>query len=167
MQSSLFRTLPSLQRSLARPNPNVRYLASKPPRNSNKGNNGNAPAAPPKPERTTDAVENAETHANSTPSVNTAPPSPTSLSLDFSPMEEGEPGGGDGGDRTGARSNEGSLSSIERRRRFMSRAVLASFGLGMIATAVYLGRDWEPEELSSKRMVSSRGHSSILELCVS
>ncbi|KAK7691967.1 hypothetical protein QCA50_005372 [Cerrena zonata] len=76
-----------------------------------------------------------------TPSTSSVP------SLDFSPVEESQER-----ERTGARSSKDSLSSIERRRRFMSRVSLAFmlFGAGM--GTWYLGRDWEDGELKELRI---------------
>ena len=79
-------------------------------------------------------------------------PSQTALSLDFSPEADA---GDEPTQRTGARSSKDSLSSIERKRRFMSRATLAALGLGAVFGTVYLGREWEPSELAAKKMVSS------------
>lgn len=148
MQTSLFlRTLPSLRHSAVRSN--VRYLASKAPPPPPPNSGGSKPSKKLKPAvaEKTKATENLETGAERAEAMS----SPTSLSLDFSPAEEG---GQAERDTTGARSSEGSLSSIERRRRFMSRATLAAMGLGLVATAVYLGREWDEDELKSKKLVS-------------
>lgn len=85
-----------------------------------------------------------------TPSTSSVP------SLDFSPVEESQER-----ERTGARSSKDSLSSIERRRRFMSRVSLAFmlFGAGM--GTWYLGRDWEDGELKELRIVCTS-----LRLCL-
>ena len=68
-------------------------------------------------------------------------------SLDFMPSVEEEPR------RTGARSSKGTMSGAEKRRQVMSRVMLAIVGGGIVAHTVYLGREWEPEELVSKRLV--------------
>lgn len=77
-------------------------------------------------------------------------PAKTGLgALDFSPVEiphEQEK-------RTGARSSKDSLSTGERKRRFMSRVSLALMLAGLGTYAVYMGRDWEEDELRAKKMV--------------
>ena len=78
------------------------------------------------------------------------PPSPTSLSLDFSPVSEQDE---EATRRTGARSSKDSLSSIERRRKAMGRATFAALGIGLLAGTVYLGREWTEDELKDKKMV--------------
>ncbi|KAF9047783.1 HAD-like domain-containing protein [Panaeolus papilionaceus] len=76
-------------------------------------------------------------------------PTKTGLgALDFSPVEiphEQEK-------RTGARSSKDSLSTGERKRRFMSRVSLALMLAGLGTYAVYMGRDWEEDELRAKKM---------------
>ncbi|TFK68476.1 NIF-domain-containing protein [Pluteus cervinus] len=70
-------------------------------------------------------------------------------SLDFSPTvgpEEDEP------KRTGARSSKDTLSSGEQKRRAMSRTMLGMTALGLIGGVVYLGREWDPEELKERKM---------------
>ncbi|KDR69858.1 hypothetical protein GALMADRAFT_77092 [Galerina marginata CBS 339.88] len=67
--------------------------------------------------------------------------------LDFSPPElEKE------FQRTGAKSSKGSLSTNERKRRFMGRVSLAVLALAFGASTVYMGRDWEEDELKVKKM---------------
>lgn len=68
-------------------------------------------------------------------------------SLDFAPGEDPHQG------RTGAKSSRDSLSSIERKRRFMGRVSMALMLLGAGAATWYSGRDWEDDELRELRMV--------------
>ena len=70
-------------------------------------------------------------------------------SLDFSPGEDEGPRQ----ERTGARSSKDSLSSIERRRRFLGRVTLAMMLAGAGAATWAMGREWDDEELKAKRMV--------------
>ncbi|PPR01383.1 hypothetical protein CVT24_006221 [Panaeolus cyanescens] len=67
--------------------------------------------------------------------------------LDFSPVEMPQ----QEEKRTGARSSKDSLSTGERKRRFMSRVSLALLLSGLGAYAVYMGRDWEEDELRTKK----------------
>ncbi|EJD08232.1 HAD-like protein [Fomitiporia mediterranea MF3/22] len=118
---------------------NARYLATKPltsPGASQSSNSADATKPPDSPAPTPESAES-------------TPPSTTSLSLDFSPKAESE---GEPMQRTGARSSKDSLSSIERRRRFLGRATLAAFGVGVIAGTFYLGREWEADELKAKKL---------------
>lgn len=73
-------------------------------------------------------------------------------SLDIAPGAEEEP------QRTGARSSKDSLSSIERRRRFMGRVSLAVLLLGTAVQTWYLGREWEEDELNDRRLVRPSFH---------
>jgi hypothetical protein len=82
----------------------------------------------------------------STPAPQRSPES--SLSLDFA-LEKGS----ESTQSTGAKSSKHSLSSIERRRRLFSRFTLGLFVFGIVAEAIYLGRDWEENELKEKRLV--------------
>ena len=86
------------------------------------------------------------------------PPNPSTLSLDFSPAEgqqhDSSQSSASGQQRTGAKSSKDSLSSIERKRRNMTRTTLVMWGLGMIAGAVYMGREWEEGELKQMKVVS-------------
>lgn len=74
---------------------------------------------------------------------------PTTMlpTLDFSPKSEQEP------QRTGARSSTGTLSSNEQKRQNMTRISLAILALGMIANAVYMGREWSEDDLRTKKRV--------------
>lgn len=72
-------------------------------------------------------------------------------SLDFSPGEEEAKQA-----RTGARSSKDSLSSIERRRRFMGRVSLAMLLAGAGVATWYMGREWEEDELKAKKLVRTR-----------
>ena len=56
-------------------------------------------------------------------------------------------------DRTGARSSADSLSSIERRRRYLTRAIGVLFGIGVLVQGVYAGREWDEEELRVRKLV--------------
>ncbi|KAG6332746.1 hypothetical protein ID866_6344 [Astraeus odoratus] len=91
------------------------------------------------------------------PSQNSSQPSPPGQpsasqlpSLDFQPRErEQEP---ERTERTGAKSSRDSLSSIERRRRFLARFSLGLLALGIGVQLVYLGREWGPDELKDKKI---------------
>lgn len=107
-------------------------------------------AKAPEPPKFTDSPSTS-TQPSSDSKAEVIPPSSTSLSLDFSPAsdQESEPT-----HRTGARSSKDSLSSIERRRRYLGRATLIALGLGLLVEGFYLGNDWEEDELKSMRLVS-------------
>ncbi|KAG1865503.1 HAD-like domain-containing protein [Suillus subalutaceus] len=82
------------------------------------------------------------------PPQNPPPPPPTSLpSLDFQPAEP-EP---EKTQRTGAKSSKDSLSSIERKRRFLGRLSLGVLAVALGVQVVYLGRDWETDELKERK----------------
>ncbi|KAF9471782.1 HAD-like protein, partial [Pholiota conissans] len=74
----------------------------------------------------------------------TATPSSVAT-LDFSPQYEETK-------TTGAKSSKGSLSTNERKRRLMSRVFLALLGLGFTAQTIYMGRDWDEDELKGKKI---------------
>lgn len=94
-------------------------------------------ASAPKTSPTEPETQNATTSSSALPS------------LDISPaVEEEQPQ-----ERTGAKSSKDSLSSIERKRRFMGRVSLAVLLLGTAVQTWYLGREWEADELKDKRMV--------------
>ncbi|KZT21120.1 HAD-like protein [Neolentinus lepideus HHB14362 ss-1] len=92
----------------------------------------------------------------------TATDLPTSLTKSAeSEAPEGQ--GEDGGqpkERTGARSSKDSLSSIERKRRVLGRVSLVILLLATIAEGVYMGREWEAEELKEKKMTPETAPSS-------
>ena len=68
--------------------------------------------------------------------------------LDFSPPEPlGE------SQRTGAMSSKEYKTVSERTRRSRTRISLALLFLAFTANAVYMGREWEEEELKLKKMV--------------
>ena len=115
----------------------ARGLASKPPKNQKTATNPPPPREPP-------ASSPAEEAAAEPPLQNKS----SVPSLDFSPGEDGPRQ-----ERTGARSSKDSLSSIERRRRFLGRVSFAMMLAGAGAAAWYSGRDWEDDELKAKRMV--------------
>lgn len=113
----------------------LRHLATQPPKGPTTSNgNGAKASAPDNLESSTESVSKATGDVV------------TSLSLDFSPEEKDT-------ERTGAKSSKDSLSSIERQRQFLGRSVLAILGVGVITGCVYLGREWDDEELKRKRMV--------------
>lgn len=90
--------------------------------------------------------------ASQVPPKPTTPPTPpliATASLDFDPAERLE-------ERTGAKSSKDSLSSIERRRRILGRVSLAILGIALGAQALYLGRDWEVDELTKKDLPTGR-----------
>lgn len=72
-------------------------------------------------------------------------------SLDFDPAERLEQAEGTG--RTGAKSSKDSLSSIERRRRYLGRVSLGILAIALGVQVLYLGRDWEADELANKKLV--------------
>ncbi|EIN06633.1 HAD-like protein [Punctularia strigosozonata HHB-11173 SS5] len=75
-------------------------------------------------------------------------PQPSTIrSLDFTSTLED-----DKKQRTGAKSSKDSLSSIEKKRRIYGRVSLLALLLGAGAYGVYLGREWEEEELKAKRL---------------
>ncbi|KAH8103481.1 HAD-like protein [Cristinia sonorae] len=114
----------------------ARYYATKKPRVPNSPKPiANEPAAPPPP-----ATE---------PEVEVQNASSSLPSLDISPAVEEEPK-----QRTGARSSKDSLSSIERKRRFMGRVSLAALLLGAAVQTWYMGREWDEDELKDKRLKS-------------
>ncbi|KII95425.1 hypothetical protein PLICRDRAFT_25908 [Plicaturopsis crispa FD-325 SS-3] len=105
-----------------------------------------AAAASSAPSASETTLSEASPSAEQLPSAPVSP-SPTSLSLDFLPGAPESDGG-----RTGARSSKDSLSSIERRRRYMGRVALGVFALGLGAQTVYMGRDWEEDELKERKL---------------
>lgn len=98
------------------------------------------------------------------------PVPPSNLkSLDFTslldtPQVQAPAGASGEGGRTGARSSQGSLSSIERKRRMLARATMLALGIGLGAAAVNLGNEWETEELRAKKMVRGPYYASVLLL---
>ncbi|KAK2464401.1 hypothetical protein APHAL10511_003549 [Amanita phalloides] len=68
-------------------------------------------------------------------------------SLDFVPAEPSEEP-----KRTGARSAQDTLTTGEKQRRHAYKLILAMFGIGLGANVIYMGREWETEELERKRM---------------
>ncbi|KAF9561907.1 HAD-like protein [Agrocybe pediades] len=126
MFSILSRTAP--RRALAQ---SVRYASQK------------APPPPPAPKKTKPTPPPAPQKKPETASAGKAPEVPT---LDFSPEYEKE------FQRTGAKSSKDTLSSNERKRRMMSRVSLALLALAFSGTVVYMGRDWEEEELKAKKL---------------
>jgi mitochondrial import inner membrane translocase subunit TIM50 len=72
------------------------------------------------------------------------PPNLSALpSLDVSPPEP---------ETTGARSRDG-VSSAELQRRKYRKFMFALFGVGMAGHVIWMGREWESEELKDKRLV--------------
>ncbi|OSC98463.1 NIF-domain-containing protein [Trametes coccinea BRFM310] len=110
-------------------------MASKPPPPPR--NAANPPPPPPPP-------------ASENPAEAEAPkPLPSSQivpSLDFDPSAEDTKR-----ERTGAKSSKDSLSSIERRRRFMGRIALAMLVAGAGLATWEMGRPWDEEELKAKK----------------
>ncbi|KAG8220555.1 hypothetical protein J3R82DRAFT_3288 [Butyriboletus roseoflavus] len=103
----------------------VRYLASKVPPKAP------SPAQPPPP-----------------PAASTTSALP---SLDFDPAQRPEQT--ERTERTGAKSSKDSLSSIERRRRYLGRVSLGVLAIALGVQVLYLGRDWEADELANKKIV--------------
>ena len=58
-----------------------------------------------------------------------------------------------GGDTTNAKGRR-SMSSIEKRRQLNSRIMMALLGIGAIAGAIHLGRDWENDQ--ERKLASDR-----------
>jgi import inner membrane translocase subunit TIM50 len=116
----------------------VRYMAKTPSPSSLKKEPENPPTPPTPPPEAEVAQE---------PTLDTPLPSNVP-SLDFSPPEPSE-----GRQRTGAKSSKGSLSSGERKRRVMGRVSLAMLALGFGVGTVYMGREWEEDELKIKKIV--------------
>ena len=126
MFSILARSIP--RRTLIQ---SVRCLSQKPPV---------LPAKPPlKP-------------AESTPIIKPVEPNPMASvpTLDFSPPEPSEEA-----QKTGAMSSKGYKTASERTRRSRTRITLAVLFLALGAHAVYMGREWEEEELKVKKIVCS------------
>lgn len=63
--------------------------------------------------------------------------------------------------RTGAKSSKDSLSSIERRRRYLGRVALGAFAIAFGVQVFYMGREWEEDELRSKKLVCLLGGYSV------
>ena len=141
---SLFaRTIP--RRALAQP---VRFMSQKPP--SKRVKSGPVERAPKTAPAETPEETPAAAPVEPTPSVDPTEATPLSTvpTLDFSPPEY-EPEA----KTTGAKSSKGSLSTNERKRRFMSRVSLTLLALGFAAQAVYMGREWEEDELKGRKIV--------------
>ncbi|KAH9888372.1 NIF-domain-containing protein [Cubamyces lactineus] len=113
----------------------VRYMASKPPTSPPPKNPANNPPPPPPP-----ASEEIPDVSKPLPNAQVVP------SLDFDPSAEDTKR-----ERTGARSSKDSLSSIERRRRFLGRVSLAMLLVGAGVATWEMGRPWEEDELKAKR----------------
>ncbi|KAI8978264.1 HAD-like domain-containing protein [Trametes punicea] len=111
----------------------VRCMTSKPPPPPKK------PASPPPPPPPP-ASENPAEAPKPLPSSQIIP------SLDFDPTAEDVRR-----ERTGARSSKDSLSSIERRRRFLGRLSLAMLLVGAGVATWQMGRPWEEDELKAKK----------------
>ena len=73
--------------------------------------------------------------------------------LDFSPPEPSEEA-----QRTGAMSSKEYKTVSERTRRSRTRISLLLLFLALSANAVYMGREWEEEELKTKKMVCCSAH---------
>ena len=113
------------------------------------------PAEPPLPAPNTQAKpplkpETSKKPAESTPINKPVEPKPMSSvpTLDFSPPEPLEEA-----QRTGAMSSKGYKTASERTRRSRTRISLAVLFMALGANAVYMGREWEEEELKLKKMV--------------
>ena len=138
----LARSIP--RRTLIR---SVRCLSQKPPvppaRPPLLDSSNNQAKPPPKP-------ETSKKPADSTPINKPVDPMPMSSvpTLDFSPPEPSEEA-----QKTGAMSSKGYKTASERTRRSRIRISLAVLFLAFGAHAVYMGREWEEEELKMKKMV--------------
>lgn len=114
----------------------VRCMASKPPRRP-----ANPPPSPP-PRAPPPASEIPAEAPKPVPSSQIVP------SLDFDPSAEDAKQ-----ERTGARSSKDSLSSIERRRRFLGRVSLAMLLVGAGVATWQMGSPLDEEELRARRWV--------------
>ncbi|TFK19107.1 HAD-like protein [Coprinopsis marcescibilis] len=121
--------------------PGVRWVSQVPP-NAPKGQKSD-----PKTPSETDTGKAPEGIASSS-SDPLAAGSSKIPSLDFSPAEEAE----EKTERTGARSSRDNTMSTEKRRKGMGRVMMALFAGGMLGYGVYLGRDWEEDELKAKKL---------------
>lgn len=132
--------LSTLSRTLARPAARharaqtVRWASQAPPPADGQQKTGKPPGEP--------AVEPVESEPIASGSLPT---------LDFMPGQSAEE---PAQQRTGARSSKDTLSSAEKRRKVMSRVLMALLAGGAMAHTVYLGREWEEDELKEKRLVS-------------
>ena len=114
------------------------------------------PAKPPLPDYSNNRAkpspepETSKKPAESTPINKPVEPKPmfSVPTLDFSPPEPLEEA-----QKTGAMSSKGYKTASERTRRSRARVFLAILFLGLGASAVYMGREWEEEELKLKKMV--------------
>ncbi|KAJ8507725.1 hypothetical protein ONZ45_g5223 [Pleurotus djamor] len=90
----------------------------------------------------------AESSSSIPPDPTPEPTGPASLpSLDISPADQVNER-----QRTGAKSSKDSLSSTELRRRNMGRVSLAVLALAFGVNAVYMGREYDAEELKARKM---------------
>lgn len=113
-------------------------------------------APPPKGPLNSTGASSDNAAASSQPPPTETPEEPPSAaspisslpSLDFAPGEDPH------SERTGAKSSKDSLSSIERKRRFMGRVSMAVLLFGAGVGTWYSGREWEDDELRQLRMVS-------------
>ncbi|KAI0363989.1 NIF-domain-containing protein [Pilatotrama ljubarskyi] len=111
----------------------VRCLASKPPPPPKKPTN---PPPPPPPPASEDPAE----------APKPIPSSQVVPSLDFDPSAEDTRK-----ERTGAKSSKDSLSSIERRRRFLGRLSLALLVVGAGVATWQMGQPLDEEELKARK----------------
>ena len=135
----------------------TRFLTTPPSKSTSSTESSNSASSASSSSSTPSSASQSETSSSTSPSIDT-PPNPSTLSLDFSPAEgqqhDSSQSSASGQQRTGAKSSKDSLSSIERKRRNMTRTTLVMWGLGMIAGAVYMGREWEEAELKQMKVVS-------------
>ncbi|KAF8655081.1 hypothetical protein AX16_003246 [Volvariella volvacea WC 439] len=105
---------------------------------------------PPRKDSHSEAAESNTRATGTTPGqASQEQPLPSSLpSLDFSPdeLQEEQP------KRTGAKASTDSMTTGERKRRVVSKMTFVAMVLGFAGYAVYMGREWEPEELRAKKM---------------
>ncbi|KAJ3482365.1 hypothetical protein NLI96_g7027 [Meripilus lineatus] len=116
----------------------ARRYATRPPPRPDLSNTGDSSTAP-----------SSHDEQSTSPASSQPPPSSSSSlpSLDFVPSFEEEQT-----QRTGAKSSKGSLSSIERKRRFLGRVSLAVLLLGAGVQTWFLGREWDDGELRERRL---------------
>ncbi|KAF8058619.1 HAD-like protein [Lyophyllum atratum] len=132
----------------------VRCMAKKPPTPppSTLKQGPTSPPPPPEPPK-----PSASSTPEPPPEPTPAPLQPGSVpSLDFAPPDPTEQ------QRTGARSSKGSLSSAERKRRNTGRLALALLAVAFGVNTVYMGREWEEDELKAKKMTMEQAPSTWL-----
>lgn len=142
MFSILARSIP--RRTLIQ---SVRCLSQKPPvppaKPSPPHSSDNQAKPPPTPDTSKKPAESTQINKPVEPKPMSSVPT-----LDFSPPEPSAESR-----KTGATSSKGYKTASERMRRSRARVLFAVLFLAFGANAVYMGREWEEEELKMKKMV--------------